>query len=101
MKARPFVSDGYLSHHLDSIETAFALLNRQKVATMKPRSNPNDRPTLKVGDVILGSYGNALPQVIKARKAEDDGWWLTDTCGISDTAFDSISGGWQRIWSAP
>lgn len=92
--------DGYLSYHLDSIETAFALLNQRKAA-MKPRSNPNDRPTLKVGDVILGGYNNSLPQVIKARKTRDDGWELTDGCGISDLAFDDDDNGWIRVWSAP
>lgn len=39
------------------------------------------------GDAICHT-SNDVAQVIRARKRDDTGWWLTDGSGVADRVFD-------------
>jgi hypothetical protein len=38
---------------------------------------------------------------IKERKADDSGWWLTDTGGLADHVIDNPTIGWFVLWVEP
>lgn len=46
------------------------------------------------GVAIVHDSAHRSPQIIRERKADDTGWWLTDGSGIADRVFDK-SDEWQ------